>query len=87
MPLPLESHLKKVCKGLKCPYGVNTNAVNAISEFLREKTDENRGLRIVIFNKVKLREEIEFNATSLKVDGFVGFSDYIPCLLYTSRCV
>ena len=53
---------------------MNTNAVNAISEFLREETDENRRLGVVIFDEVKLREEIQFNATSLKVDGFVAVS-------------
>ena len=41
--------------------GQNTNAVNAISEFLQEETDENRRLGVVIFDEVKLREEIQFS--------------------------
>jgi len=58
-------------------YGVNKQALAALSENFRDET-ENKRLGIVIFDEVKLREEVAFNNTSLKVDGFVDFGDMTP---------
>lgn len=51
---------------------------------MREETDENRHLGVVIFDEVKLREEIQLNATSLKVDGFIDFGVNTPMDMKTS---
>ena len=77
LPLPSESHLRKLIKGLKCPYGVNMHALNAISEFLKDK-NENERCGTLIFDEVKLKEEIRFDSNSLKVDGFVDLGDFTP---------
>lgn len=74
LPLPSEKHLRKLCKGFKCPYGVNPHAIDAIAQCYKDE-DENNKYGVLIFDEVKLREEIQFNNATLKVDGFVDFGD------------
>lgn len=78
LPLPSESHLRKLVKGLKCSYGVNAHAISAIENNFRDETDANKRYGMLIFDEVKLREEVAFNSNSLKVDGFVNFGDLTP---------
>ena len=78
LPLPSESHLRKLCKGFKSNYGVNGNAINAIKEAYANEKDENKRLGILIFDEVKLREDIRFNSSTLKIDGFVDLGDETP---------
>ena len=78
LPLPSETHLRKLTKGLKCSYGVNKHALTAISNYFQNEKDDNKRLGIVIFDEVKLREEIRFNSSSLKLDGFVDLGDLTP---------
>lgn len=78
LPLPSEKYLQKLCKGLKCPYGLNTHAIDAIAQCYKDEADENKRYGVVIFDEVKLREELQFNNASLKVDGFVDFGELTP---------
>lgn len=77
LPLPAESHLRKLVKGMKCRYGINKHAVDAISNYFSDK-DENSRNGILIFDEVKLREEMQFNSNSLKVDGFIDLGGSTP---------
>lgn len=73
-----ESHLYKLVKELKCSYGVNAHAISTTENNFRDETDANKHYGMLIFDEVKLREEVAFNSNSLKVDGFVNFGDLTP---------
>ena len=51
---------------MKCHYKINRHTVGAILNYFFEK-DENSRNRLLIFDEVKLREEIKFNHNTLKV--------------------
>ena len=78
LPLPSEVHLRRLTKGLKCTYGINEQAVDAIQNCFQNEEDEDKCFGIVVFDEVKLREEIQFNSNSLKIDGFVDLGEFTP---------
>lgn len=42
LPLPAESHLRKLVKGVKCHYGINKHAVDAISNYFSDTYENSR---------------------------------------------
>ena len=78
LPLPSERHLRRLLQGMTCSYGLNREALAALRQCFQEEKDGNKAVGVLIFDEVKLREEVAFNSNGLKVNGFVDFGDITP---------
>lgn len=75
LPLPSISLLRKLSRGLKCNYGINPHALSAISDDM-EGSDDNHCNCVLIFDEVKLREEVRYNSSTCTFDGFVNLDRF-----------
>lgn len=74
LPLPSPRSLSRLTTGLKCSFGVNEEAVKAISGYSKDSND----FGILVFDEVKLSQNVQLNHSSFKIDGFVDLGQYTP---------
>uniref|UniRef100_T1INS8 Transposable element P transposase-like RNase H domain-containing protein n=1 Tax=Strigamia maritima TaxID=126957 RepID=T1INS8_STRMM len=77
LPLPSVRSLQRLLRGVKCTYGLNMRALDAIKTAFAEISENNR-IGVIIFDEIKLRETIDFNQTTYKFDGFVDLGEFTP---------
>ncbi|KAJ4440564.1 hypothetical protein ANN_08709 [Periplaneta americana] len=61
-----------------CDSHFSDDFIVKVDAFCYKDEDENNKYGVLIFDEVKLREEIQFNNATLKVDGFVDFGYLTP---------
>lgn len=76
MPLPHPRTLQKLISGQRSNFGINQTSLSAIQRNLGEcKPRDRQG--VLIFDEMKLREGIEFNKQTSRLNGYVDFGDIL----------
>lgn len=81
LPLPHPNTLSKLIAGQPCEFGLNISALSAIKNHFHDKPRRDRQ-GVLIFDEIQLRETVNYNHHSHRLDGFIDYgqenSDLIP---------
>ena len=67
----------RLYRGLRCDYGVNQIAIDALKKTFEQTPDKDKS-GIIIFDEVKLRMSVNFNYEKVKFDGYVNLGESMP---------
>jgi len=75
LPLPHESSLQRLVRGLPCQFGFTDFVFDTLGNLLKTKSERDRH-GVLVFDEIKVRESLNFDKVSMKFNGFVDFGEF-----------